>query len=314
MRALRLVVLRTARAAVVAALGVAAVTVFFQVWWDEVPDRLVGPSGDIKAKEAIAAEFETGDSLLEQVGHVVADTARGDFGVTAEPSRDQPVEFHALRTRLRRATPIELQLFIGCAALTALFAAGFAKLANCRSFVSHLSTSIARLLWPAGAVLLFLHSLPVVVLHADWTLWVRLTDDPLRSIVRPLYPCVVAALFLAMPLYHRLVPELAQPKDTRRPGREILACLRDHVGYYFGAFAVIEYTYAYPGLMTTVLFRAGRNDLPALRGTIIFIALLIIAIRLVLDLTIDALDSIHRNAPNGLRKRLQARSLRPETR
>jgi ABC-type dipeptide/oligopeptide/nickel transport system permease component len=296
-RALRLVVLRTARAAVVAALAVVAVTAFFHVWWDEVPDRLMGPSRgelDIKAKEAIATEFETGDSLLEQVGQVVADTARGDFGVTAEPSRSQVVEFYPLRPRLRRAVPIELQLLVECAALTALFAAGFAKLANCRGFVSHLSTSIARWLWPAGAVLLFLRYLPVVVLHADWTLWVRLTDDPLRSIVRPLYPCVVASLFLAMPLYQRLVPEFAQPKDTRRPGREVLAGLREHVGYYFGAFAIIEYTYAYPGLMTTAVSRAGRNDLPAVRGTIIFIALLILAIRLALDLTIDALDAIHR--------------------
>ena len=228
---------------------------------------------------------------------MVADTARGDFGVTTEPSRGQPVEFHPLRTRLRKAVPIELQLFVECAALTALFAAGFAKLANCRGFVSHFSTSIARWLWPAGAVLLFLRNIPVVVLHADWTLWVRLTDDPLLSIVRPLYPCVVASLFLAMPLYHRLVPELAQPKDTRRPGREVLACLREHVGYYFGAFAIIEYTYAYPGLMTAVILRAGRNNLPAMRGTIIFIALLIIAIRLALDLTIDAFDAIHRKRP-----------------
>jgi hypothetical protein len=189
---------------------------------------------------------------------------------------------------------------VECAALTALFAAGFAKLANCRGFVSHLSTSIARWLWPAGAVLLFLPGLATVVFHAEWTLWVRLTDDPLRSIVRPLYPCVVASLFLAMPLYQRLVPELAQPKDTRRLGREVLACLREHVGYYFGAFAIIEYTYGYPGLMTFLVFRAVRNDLPAVRGTIIFIALVIIAIRLALDLIIDALDAIHRKRPKRL--------------
>jgi ABC-type dipeptide/oligopeptide/nickel transport system permease component len=220
-------------------------------------ERRTGPNATPDEVVPVAALVEADASYIDHVGDAIGDLLRGRFGDDVVDRRDGSSRSSSARPLLAATAPITVQVVAVAFVLTGVVAAALRWLGRRVPVVDRWAR---RLLDTGASIPTFLAVLFVwqlfIVTEEEWLLpfrWVRLTDDPLRSIARTIIPAAIVATVL-LP-FARL--EARRSPVAPVPGRRIvvvralrreLRVMRRGLPLAVSATVLIETGFEYGGL------------------------------------------------------------------
>lgn len=162
--------------------------------------RRTGPHYTPDEVAQVAALVEADASSVDRIGDAIGDLLSGRFGDHVVVARDGSSRIASVRPLLAAAAPAMVQVVVGAFVLTGVVGVALRWMGR-RTPVA--DRRARRLLGTAASIPTFLAVLLVwqlyFVTEEEWLLpfrWVRLTDDPLRSIAGTIIPAAIVASVL----------------------------------------------------------------------------------------------------------------------
>lgn len=286
-------------------LGVATVTFFLlHVLPGDPVLSMVGERYDEETIEKLRAEMHLDDPLLVRYGHFLYDLARFDLGrsyVTGEPVWDS----------IRKRFPYTLQLAVAAMLIAVVIGIGAGVLAasKWRTPLDYLTMGgtvigISMPVFWLGVLLIYVFSmklgwlpasghgggniafliLPAFTLAQASAAYVaRITRSSMLDEIKEVYIKVARA---------KGVPErrVLMQHALRNALLPIITVVGADFGSYLSGAVLTESIFAWPGLGRFTLDAILKRDLPAIQGSVLFMAVLFLTVNLLVDLLYARID------------------------